>query len=757
MADSSSRAVYWRVEGNLLNLSAFQPLAFFTRNAQGFSERWSRRGGLAFLSLLIPFLYALNRVFATRLLHTLLRGVSQDRLDLLGEEYFEYVLKPRIKPRGVERLKETMAAGRGALLVSHGLEHVVRPLARHLGVEGLLANRLEFRDGLATGRLLSPVIPPPRILNRLAARFGAKKPQPVEADKLSDMLGVSTSPENLQAAVISSQRRVPAKKQPVVLFEPRRRVEALSVRKSLAGKHILLVGATGFIGKVWLAKLLAEVPKVGKVYLLIRPRRTMTALRRFEKIVEESPVFEAFHDLHGAGLSDFMRARLEVLEGDVSLPGLGLDAETRARLAGRLDLIINSGGLTDFNPDLRTALAANVDGTLHLLEFLRQCDHAGLLHLSTCYVIGGRDGRVGEELRPDYTPNHVPGFDVERERQALHARLEELERQAEGPEVTEDLRRQARQKNEDLPESALEGRVEKYRTRWLRARMVEEGMRRARELGWPNTYCFTKSLAESLIAKLAADLPVAVVRPSITETSTRDPFLGWNEGVNTSAPLSYLLGTFFRQLPTNERKCLDLIPVDLVVRGTMLIAAAIVERRHERLYQLATSACNPCDMRRSIELTCLAHRKHYRAQEGLEHWLRARFDTIPVSKERYRRFSAPGQKAMVRAIRRFSAPLPFARSPLVRKERDLERLEKLIELYEPFILHNEHVFEALNVQVLSEALVAEEREAFGYDPLAIDWWEYWINIHVPALRKWTYPLIEGRQLEPRPRRPFQLV
>ena len=77
-----------------------------------------------------------------------------------------------------------------------------------------------------------------------------------------------------------------------------------------------------------------------------------------------------------------------------------------------------------------------------------------------------------------------------------------------------------------------------------------------------------------------------------------------------------------------------------------------MERRHEPLYQLATSVTNPCDMGRSIELTALAHRKHYRAQEGLEYWLRLRFDAIPVSKERYNRMSAPAQKAIVKSIQR---------------------------------------------------------------------------------------------------------
>jgi hypothetical protein len=161
-------------------------------------------------------------------------------------------------------------------------------------------------------------------------------------------------------------------------------------------------------------------------------------------------------------------------------------------------------------------------------------------------------------------------------------------------------------------------------------------------------------------------------------------------------------------------------------------------------------------MRRSIELTSLAHRKHYRAQEGLESWLRLRFDAIPVSKQRYNRMSAPAQKAIIKSIQRIMAPLPLKRTPLARAERNLEKVEKLIALFEPFILLNEHDFIADNVEKLSYALIRQEREDFGYKTGAIDWWEYWINIHIPALRRWTYPLIEGRPLEARPPRTLQL-
>src|SRR5207245_5034012 len=125
--------------------------------------------------------------------------------------------------------------------------------------------------------------------------------------------------------------------------------------------------------------------------------------------------------------------------------------------------------------------------------------------------------------------------------------------------------------------------------------------------------------------------------------------------------------------------------------GMTLDAAPSVDVGNRRGYRPGASGTNPCDIRRSIELTSLAHRKYYRAQEGLEYWLRLRFDAIPVSKERYDRMSAPAQKAIIQSIQRIMAPLQL-RKPLARAERSLEKVEKLIGLFQPFILHNEHDF-----------------------------------------------------------------
>ena len=757
---SSGDPVFWRVEGSLLNLTAVRPVGFFSWNAQSFLGRWARRGTMGLLAVARPFLYASDRVFATRVLHAVLRHTSRDRLDLLGEEYFEYILKPRLKPGGVAALKRLVDSGADVVLVSQGLDHIMRPLANYLGVRKILCNRLDFRDGIATGRLLDPVIRP----RGPFAKLRADRPDgTVEQAQLLRDLGFAKKPEALIDTIRPAQRPSPRIEVPVVHFDSKNGRPPLSVRTALRGKHILLIGGTGFIGKVWLANLLTDLPEIGRISLLIRGHRSATALERFERMVSESPVFDVLGEQYGDRFADFLYERVEVIAGDASKPGLGIALEARQRLAKSLDLVVNSAGLTDFNPDLRDALAMNVHATEHLLRFLHDCDHAALLHLSTCYAIGRRDGRILEDFTPNYSPVRAPGFNARKECASLESLVSETEARAESAEVTEELRQQAlgkKKASKSLQGVALDNQIRKNRTRWLRQSLMDAGTHRANELGWPNTYTFTKSLSESLIGDYLEENPkaaIAIVRPSIVESSVEKPFVGWNEGVNTSASLSYLLGTFFRQLPTNESKALDLIPVDIVAHGMTLISAALVTRRHQRVYHLATSVANPCDMRRSIELTGLGHRKYYRSRNDLQHLIRLKFDAIPVSKARYKTLSAPAQKMIVQAINKSIAPIPFMRAPLARQERELEKVIKLVTLFEPFILENDHVFEAANVERLSASLPPEERATFGYDARSLDWWDYWINVHIPALRKWCYPLIEGRPQEARPRRSVPLA
>src|ERR1700691_6093549 len=109
----------------------------------------------------------------------------------------------------------------------------MKPLAQHLGVKRVVANRLEVRDGGATGRLLEPVIRP----RGAFARIREQSPDGRRAPKtLARQLDITV--EELRAAMIGSGRESAAAERPIVHFEGQRRAAELSVRRALAGKHV---------------------------------------------------------------------------------------------------------------------------------------------------------------------------------------------------------------------------------------------------------------------------------------------------------------------------------------------------------------------------------------------------------------------------------------------------------------------------------------------------------------------------------------
>ena len=426
----------WRVEDSLVDQGAVRPLAFIARNAHRYSERWKRIGVLYVMALVRILLYATSPVLAARFLHLCLRGMSRDRLDVLGEEYFNVYLKHRLKRAGVEALQRAIKRHGSVVLVSQGLEHVVRPLAQHLGVQHFISNRLDFREGRVTGRLLTPVIHSRGGMQKLASRDSRGG---TTLEELSSNLNLTISELRLSIQSVEEAREMPPR--PVVLFNESQRIHGLSVRDSLAGKNILLVGVTGFIGKVWFTQVLENLPEIGQIYLLIRRQRSVPAIRRYEYMMETSPIFDGLQEQLGADFERFISERVTVLEGDTAKENLGLEGAVLEEVRTKLDVVINSGGLTDFNPDLRNALSANVESTRQMLEFVKSCDHAALLHLSTSFVVGRRDGRVDEVLRRNYVPNNTPDYDTEREEAALQERMRRAREWPPDPTLVAELAR----------------------------------------------------------------------------------------------------------------------------------------------------------------------------------------------------------------------------------------------------------------------------------------------------------------------------
>lgn len=59
-----------------------------------------------------------------------------------------------------------------------------------------------------------------------------------------------------------------------------------SVQKFYEGKTIFLTGASGFVGKVLLEKLLYSCSDAKEVIILIRPKRGKTAIQRVEDLIQ---------------------------------------------------------------------------------------------------------------------------------------------------------------------------------------------------------------------------------------------------------------------------------------------------------------------------------------------------------------------------------------------------------------------------------------------------------------------------------------
>jgi len=107
-------------------------------------------------------LFALSDQYSRKVFNDLYfkryKGVSEDRLRFLAQDLFEKVLKPAVFPGTYELLEKSRSLGLRQVVVTGALDVSVKPLMEHLGITEYVANRLEFVNGAATGRLLPPVM-----------------------------------------------------------------------------------------------------------------------------------------------------------------------------------------------------------------------------------------------------------------------------------------------------------------------------------------------------------------------------------------------------------------------------------------------------------------------------------------------------------------------------------------------------------------------------------------------------------------------
>src|SRR5271156_3516139 len=515
------------------------------------------------------------------------------------------------------------------------------------------------------------------------------------------------------------------------------------------GRRILLTGATGFLGKVFLAVLLRWHPELDRVCLLIRGDRR-SSNGRFRREILDSPVFGPLREHLGDRFDRYIEEKIVIVPGDITNSGLLADDATPFK-PGTLDAVVHSAGLVNFEAALEKAIEVNTTGVANVIEFCRKLG-AAMVHVSTCYVAGAADGhRYEDDIPEDWSPDGRKSFRLEREIRDALAAIERVQAES------RDQLRHAEFRGDDTEADApRESGVEHRRKQWVEERLKEVGRERAQTWGWPNTYSYTKSRGEQLVLAHRDTLNVTVVRPAIIESALRDPFPGWNQGVNTSAPLTYLAGRGYRFYPAKAELVLDVIPVDLAAHAMIPILAALLTHKQKPIYQLCTSDRNPLPMRRLVELTALSNRREHRKDGGTMRWLGPHLEAVVVSQNTY----ALASNRLPRFLKQAAA---FARSVVGEENQRAKKIEagidkfkentdlarELDEGYRPEIQELVYTFHASNIRALYATLKPVDAKRHPFRPDLIDWHDYWINIHLPGLRRHIFPQLDlhtrGRQ------------
>jgi long-chain acyl-CoA synthetase len=552
----------------------------------------------------------------------------------------------------------------------------------------------------------------------------------------------------------------------------------LSPTEIFQGRRIFIIGATGFVGKVTLSMLLHRFPNIGKVYVTVRARSQEESETRFWNNVITSPPFDPVRERYGDNFDEFIRDKVAIVGGDVAEENLGFTEEEAERVAGDIDAVINSAGNVTFNPTLESALRTNVVGTQNVIAFAKRMKRPALVHISTCFVAGNRSGSIWED---DEVMGYFPrrgeltgvNFSVAEEIRDCAKMAERAREEAKDAMMAAYFREQARKRlNEEMRDGddpdALGLAVARERKVWVRNRLTEMGIQRAEFWGWPNIYTYTKALGEQLVAA-ETEMVRSIVRPSIVESAKDYPFPGWNEGFTTTAPIVFLTLKGQRQLPANKKLILDITPVDQVAAVMLAVAAQACVEQPKLVYQAATGDANPDNMERIISFCGLFRRQEELKKDNgfrLFHEISARFEPFPVSPERFEKTSVP---LMNKAAKKTSDLLDRAKPRWGggRYEGVIKRIKQTVdtvqeqtreateafEMFLPFTVENAYVFRCDNVRALFNRIREDEQQLLTWNPEQFDWYDYWLNIHLPGLKKWVLPTLE-EDMRAKPKRVY---
>lgn len=343
-----------------------------------------------------------------------------------------------------------------------------------------------------------------------------------------------------------------------ILIDDEIKSNSTPVRRMFDGRSIFITGASGFIGRVLLEKLLRTYPGIKRIYILMRSKKNTLPKDRLHKQLLKVPIFDKIRSMD-AEESDEKNKKLNkivVITGDIGEPELGIsEADMKMMLEDKtLSIVFHSAATIKFDEPLKVSVKLNLIATKTIIELCRKLPNLiSLCHVSTAYVNSDiKDQQLIEEKL--YPMNESPDSLI---------KLADI--------MSEDL------------------------MQMLKLKFVDQR---------PNTYTYTKALAERLIVEQASDLPIAIVRPSIVVAAWKEPLRGWIDNLNGPTGLILAIGKgLLRSMQVSRSVKADVIPVDIVI-NTMIASAYYAAKINNKLdAPVASIMASPSNSSNIIEST----------------------------------------------------------------------------------------------------------------------------------------------------------
>ncbi|KAI5631109.1 male sterility protein domain-containing protein [Phthorimaea operculella] len=299
-----------------------------------------------------------------------------------------------------------------------------------------------------------------------------------------------------------------------------------------AGRSVFITGATGFMGKVLIERLLATCPDIARLYLLMRTKRDVAPEARLQ-VLKDSKVFDKLRETNPSQLD-----KLALVPGDVTQPQLGISTE-HLSLLHDVSVVFHSAATLKFDEELKQAVEQNVRSVMRVMDICDRLPHMeAFVHVSTAYSNCEQD-HIEERIYPPPAP------------------LDQLLA---------------------LVDSAPPKLLTEITNKYIAPK--------------PNTYTFTKAIAENVIEQHGQrNYSVAIFRPSIVVSSLRTPFPGWIENLNGPSGIAVAAGKgILHVFNVKSSARADMIPVDIAI-DTLIAAAwetAVDKSQEIRVYNCST-------------------------------------------------------------------------------------------------------------------------------------------------------------------------